>query len=48
MKSLMILFKNNIILMTPENINIMLNDEKYPFGYSYCLTITLLAIKNIL
>lgn len=47
MESLMILFKNNIMLMTPKNINIniMLHDEKHPLGYSYCLTMALIDIK---
>jgi hypothetical protein len=33
---------NNTIAINKENINIMLNDEKYPFGHGYCLALALL------
>jgi hypothetical protein len=32
---------NNTILITRENMNIMLNDEKHPFGHGYCLAMAL-------
>ena len=33
---------NDTILATKDNINIMLNDPKHPFGHGYCLAIALL------
>jgi len=34
---------NNTILINEQNINIMLNDEKHPFGHGYCLAMALLG-----
>lgn len=34
--------KNGTMLATPENLEIMLNDAKYPFGHGYCLAAALL------
>lgn len=34
--------ENNTMLATGENIKIMLNDVKHPFGHGYCLAMTLL------
>jgi len=33
---------NNTISVTPENMNIMLNDTKHAFGHGYCLAMALL------
>ena len=33
---------NNTILVTPDNMNIMLNDTKHAFGHGYCLAMALL------
>ena len=33
---------NDTMLCTREHINIMLNDEKHPFGHGYCLGLALL------
>jgi len=33
--------ERNSILSTPDNLRIMINDEKHPFGYGYCLAIEL-------
>ena len=30
------------MLITPENLNIMLNDPKHPYGHGYCLAKALL------
>lgn len=32
----------NTILATPENMEIMLNDPKHPFGHGYCLALALM------
>ena len=34
--------QKNTMLANDENINIMLNDTKHPFGHGYCLAMTLL------
>jgi len=34
--------EGNTMLITPENINIMLNDDKHAFGHGYCLSMALL------
>jgi hypothetical protein len=34
--------ENNTILINEENINILLDDERRPFGHGYCLAIALL------
>ena len=34
--------ENNTVLATPENLEIMLNDPKYPYGHGYCLANVLL------
>ena len=34
--------QNKTMLVNSENIKIMLNDEKYPFGHGYCLAMALL------
>ena len=34
--------KNSTMLCNQENLNIMLNDEKHPFGHGYCLAIALM------
>ncbi len=36
---------NDTILITEENLNIMVNDEKHPFGHGYCLAAALLGQK---
>lgn len=33
--------ENSTILVNEENMNIMLNDEKHPFGHGYCLAMAL-------
>lgn len=33
------------ILATPENLTIMANDEKHPFGHGYCLAMALLGME---
>lgn len=38
--------KDNTILITKENINILLNEKKYPFGHGYCLAMALLDIND--
>lgn len=37
--------ENNTMLVNKENINIMLNDTKHPFGHGYCLAMALLDIS---
>ena len=37
--------ENNAMFVNEENINIMLNDEKHPFGHGYCLAMSLLDMK---
>lgn len=39
--------ENNTILVNEENMKIMLNDDKHPFGHGYCLGIAILNL-NIL
>ena len=34
--------ENGTMLATRENLNIMLEDEKHPYGHGYCLAIALL------
>lgn len=34
--------ENNSILITEENMEIMLNDKKHSFGHGYCLAMELL------
>ncbi len=34
--------ENNTILVTKENMNVLLNDDKHPFGHGYCLAIAIL------
>jgi len=34
------------MVATRENLNIMLNDEKHPFGHAYCLSVALLMDLN--
>lgn len=36
---------DHVMLSSPENLNIMLHDEKHPFGHGYCLATALL--KNL-
>lgn len=36
--------EDDSILVTPENMEILLNDEKHPFGHGYCLAVALLDI----
>jgi hypothetical protein len=38
---------NNTILVTEDNMKIMLNDEKHAFGHGYCLAIALLDLEVI-
>ena len=33
---------NNTMLATPQNLNIMMNDSKHPYGHGYCLANSLL------
>ncbi len=35
--------QKNTMLVTEENIKIMLNDTKHPFGHGYCLAMALLG-----
>lgn len=37
--------ENNTMLVTQQNIDIMLNDDKHPFGHGYCLAMALLDMK---
>lgn len=37
--------KNGTMLATIDNLNIMLNDDKYPFGHGYCLAAELLDLE---
>ncbi len=37
---------NNTMLVTENNINIMVNDDKHPFGHGYCLALALLDKEN--
>lgn len=36
---------NSTMLATKENLEIMLNDTKHPFGHMYCLAACLLGIE---
>jgi hypothetical protein len=36
--------ENKTILINKENMDIMLNDEKHPFGHGYCLGMSLLSL----
>lgn len=38
--------EKDTMLINEQNINIMLNDEKYPFGHGYCLAMALLDKEN--
>lgn len=38
--------ENNTMLINEHNINIMLNDNKYPFGHGYCLACALLGTDD--
>lgn len=40
--------ENNTMEATEENLNIMLNDEKHPFGHGYCLAMALLDLDSII
>lgn len=37
---------DNSMLVTPENLYIMLNDDKHAFGHGYCLAIALLDMED--
>lgn len=37
--------EENTMFVNDENINIMLNDEKHPFGHGYCLAMALFDMK---
>lgn len=37
---------DNTMVATLENLIIMLNDEKYPFGHGYCLASALMNIDK--
>jgi hypothetical protein len=37
--------EEHTILATPENLSIMLNDSRHPFGHGYCLAIALLELE---
>ena len=37
---------NDTVLVTKENINILLNDPKHPFGHGYCLGVALCGIST--
>lgn len=37
---------NDTMLVTPENITVMLNDPLYPFGHGYCLGLALLGLES--
>jgi hypothetical protein len=36
---------DNTVLATKENLEILLNDPKHPFGHGYCLAMALLDLK---
>jgi hypothetical protein len=38
----------NTMLATKENLKIMLNDQKHPFGHAYCLAISLQNLEDML
>ena len=38
--------ENDTMLCTKDNINIMLNDPKHPFGHGYCLGLALLLYRE--
>jgi hypothetical protein len=37
--------EQSTMLATPENLTIMLNDDKFPFGHGYCLAMALLDLE---
>jgi hypothetical protein len=37
--------ENDTMLATEENLNVMLNDDRHPFGHGYCLSWALLGIQ---
>jgi hypothetical protein len=39
--------ENGTMLATDENLTIMLNDDKHPFGHGYCLAMALLDLENL-
>lgn len=39
--------ENNTILATTENLKLLLNDSKHPFGHGYCLAASLLNLNII-
>lgn len=41
--------ENNTVLATKENLSILINDSKYPFGHGYCLAMALLdmAVEDL-
>lgn len=40
--------QNDTMLANEENLTIMLNDEKHPFGHGYCLAMSLLGMEHLL
>lgn len=39
--------ENDTMLATDENLTIMLNDDKHPFGHGYCLATALLELEHL-
>ena len=39
--------ENDTMLATEENLSIMLNDDKHPFGHGYCLAMALLNMEHL-
>ncbi|XWV24459.1 hypothetical protein QJ856_gp0015 [Tupanvirus deep ocean] len=39
--------ENNTMLASEENLTIMLNDDKHPFGHGYCLAMALQDLENL-
>jgi len=42
-----IFIENSTMLATDENLTIMLNDDKHPFGHGYCLAMALLDLEHL-
>ena len=40
--------ENETMLASSENLNLMLNDVKHPFGHGYCLAMALLDLENLI
>lgn len=40
--------QNHTMLATKENLNIMIDDIKHPFGHGYCLAMALLSFDDLI